>query len=92
MSSVNPIFYYRIVISMIRCNFLQSLTGDVTFLQGYISTFTPALGGIWAVTIPAPRAPVPRASRGSGGMPPPPPENFAIVSAECEPGLLIYCH
>ena len=25
MSSVTPIFYYRIVISMIRCNFLQSL-------------------------------------------------------------------
>ena len=24
-SSVTPIFYYRIVISMIRCNFLQSL-------------------------------------------------------------------
>ena len=24
-SSVTPIFYYEIVISMIRCNFLQSL-------------------------------------------------------------------
>ena len=25
LSSVAPIFYYRIVINMIRCNFLQSL-------------------------------------------------------------------
>ena len=41
----------------------RDIAGDVTFLQCYISTFTPALGGIWTVTIPAPRAPVRKARR-----------------------------
>ena len=41
----------------------RNIAGDVTFLQCYISTFTPALGGIWTVTIPAPMAPVSKARR-----------------------------
>ena len=72
----------------------QDIAGDVTFLQCYISTFNPVLGGIWTVTIPAPRAPVSKArralpSRGVWGHAPR--ENFANVSAECDPGLLVYC-
>ena len=73
----------------------RDITGDVTFLQCYISTFTPALGGIWTVTIPAPMAPVSKArraslSRGVWGHAPPQ-KIFSIVSPECEPGLLVYC-
>jgi len=64
------------------------IAGYVTFLRCYISTFTPAFGGIWTLTIPVPRAPV-MPSRGVWGHAPP--ENFTIVSAECEPGLLVYC-
>ena len=41
----------------------RDIAGDVTFLQCYISTFTPALGGICTVTIPAPRALVSKARR-----------------------------
>ena len=41
----------------------RDIAGDVTFLQCYIWTFTLALGGIWTVTILAPRAPVSKARR-----------------------------
>ena len=63
----------------------RDIAGDVTFLQCYISTFTPALGGIWTVTIPAPRAPVSKAlralpSRGVWGHAPP--ENFEILYSQ----------
>ena len=63
----------------------RDIAGDVTFLQCYISTFTPALGGIWTVTIPALRAPVSKAlralpSRGVWGHAPP--ENFEILYSQ----------
>ena len=65
----------------------RDIAGDVTFLQCYISTFTPAFGGIWTVTIPAPRAPVSKVrralpSRGVWGHAPPPPENFEILYSQ----------
>ena len=63
----------------------RDIAGDVTFLQCYISTFTPALGGIWTVTIPALRAPVSKArsalpSRGVWGHAPR--ENFEILYSQ----------
>ena len=63
----------------------RDIAGGVTFLQCYISTFTPALGGIWTVTIPALRAPVSKArralpSRGVWGHAPP--ENFEILYSQ----------
>ena len=63
----------------------RDIAGDVTFLQCYISTFTPALGGIWTVTISAPRAPVSKTrrallSRGVWGLAPP--ENFEILYSQ----------
>ena len=36
MSSVTPIFYYQIVISMIRCNVLQSLKNSVEGVQSHL--------------------------------------------------------
>ena len=63
----------------------RDIAGNVTFLQRYISTFIPALGGIWTVTIPAPRAPVSKArralpTRGVWGHAPP--ENFEILYSQ----------
>ena len=63
----------------------RDIAGDVTFLQCYISTFTPALGGICSVTISAPRVPVSKArralpSRGVWGHAPP--ENFEILYSQ----------
>ena len=55
----------------------RDIAGDVTFLQCYILTFTPALGGIWTVTIPALRA---LPSRGVWGHAPP--ENFEILYSQ----------
>ena len=47
-SSVTPIFYYRIVISMIRCNFLQSLKKFCEGVQSHLKfskvLFCPFIG------------------------------------------------
>ena len=36
MSLVTPIFHYQIVISMIRCNILQSIKDSVKWVQSHL--------------------------------------------------------